>query len=97
MLKCRNLTPEEATKRILQCVLPSHSDSQGRPSSVETVYIGLLISTGGDVVDGTRFLGGSALFRDSALQAVRKWKFKQIRRRAAGIRARTRISGTRPI
>ena len=72
----RNLTPEEATKRILQCVLPSHSDSQVRPLVVETVYIGLLISNSGDVVDGTRFLSGSALFRDSALQAVRKWKFK---------------------
>jgi hypothetical protein len=72
----RNLTPEEAAKRILQCVLPSYPDSQVRPLVAGTVDIGLLISTSGNVIDGTRFLGGPTLFRDSAMQAVRKWKFK---------------------
>jgi hypothetical protein len=72
----RNLTPEEATKRILRCVSPIYPDSQVRPLIVGTVDIGLLISTSGDVIDGTRFLGGPALFRDSAMQAVRLWKFK---------------------
>lgn len=72
----RNLTPEQATKRILQCVLPSYPDSQLRPAVVGTVEIGLVISTSGDVIDGTRFLGGSTVFRDSAMQAVRQWKFE---------------------
>jgi hypothetical protein len=27
-------------------------------------------------MDGTRFLTGPSLFRDPAMQAVRKWKFK---------------------
>jgi Gram-negative bacterial TonB protein C-terminal len=72
----RNLTPEEATNRILRCVLPSYPDSTVRPLVTGTVDIGLLISTGGNVIDGTRFLTGPTLFRDSAMQAVRKWQFK---------------------
>ena len=28
------------------------------------------------MIDGTRFLSGPTLFRDSAMQAVRQWKFK---------------------
>jgi hypothetical protein len=73
----RNLTPQDATNRILLCVLPSYPDSKVRPLVVGTVDIGLLISTTGDVIDGTRFLTGPTLFRDSAMQAVRQWKFKQ--------------------
>ncbi len=73
----RNVTPEEATKRILQCVLPTYPDSHVRPPVVGTVEIGLVISTSGEVIDGTRFLGGPTLFRDSAMQAVRQWKFKR--------------------
>ncbi len=72
----RNLTPEEATKRILQCVLPSYPDSQARPLVSATVAIGLVISPTGEVIDGTRFLSGPTLFRDSAMQAVRQWKFR---------------------
>jgi len=72
----RNLPPEEATKRILQCVLPSYPDSRVRPLVSGTVAIGIVISASGDVIDGTRFLSGPGLFRDSALQAVRKWKFR---------------------
>ena len=72
----RNLTPEEATKRIVQCVLPSYPDSQARPLVSATVAIGLVISPTGEVIDGTRFLSGPTLFRDSAMQAVRQWKFK---------------------
>ena len=72
----RNLTPEEASKRVLRCVLPSYPDSKVRPLVTGTVDIGLLISATGDVIDGTRFLTGPTLFRDSAMQAVRKWTFK---------------------
>jgi hypothetical protein len=72
----RNLTPQQATNRILSCVLPSYPDSKVRPPVVGTVDIGVLISTSGNVIDGTRFLTGPTLFRDSAMQAVRKWKFK---------------------
>jgi Gram-negative bacterial TonB protein C-terminal len=72
----RNLTPVEATKRILQCVLPSYPDSRVRPLVEGTVEIGLLISPSGDVIDGTRFLAGPTFFRDSAMQAVLKWTFK---------------------
>jgi hypothetical protein len=72
----RNLTPEEATKRILQCVLPRYPASQVRPSVVGEADIGLLISTSGNVMEGTRFLSGLTLFRDSAMQAVSQWKFK---------------------
>jgi Gram-negative bacterial TonB protein C-terminal len=72
----RNLSPEEAGKRISQCVSPIYPDSQVRPLVLGTVEIGLLISPAGNVIDGTRFLGGPTLFRDSAMQAVRKWKFK---------------------
>jgi hypothetical protein len=57
-------------------VLPSYPDSKVRPPVTETVDIGVLISTSGNVIDGTRFLTGPTLFRDSAMQAVRKWKFK---------------------
>jgi Gram-negative bacterial TonB protein C-terminal len=72
----RNLTPEEATKRIVQCVLPSYPDSQARAPVSATVAIGLVISPTGEVIDGTRFLSGPTLFRDSAMQAVRQWKFR---------------------
>jgi hypothetical protein len=72
----RNLGPEEAAKRILQCVLPRYPDSQVRPSVVGVVEIGLLISASGNVIEGTRFLRGPAFFRDSAMQAVSQWKFK---------------------
>ena len=73
----RNLTPEEATKRILQCVLATYPDSQVRPSVAGMVEIGLLISTSGNVMEGTRFLRGPTFFRDSAMQAVSQWKFKR--------------------
>ena len=72
----RNLTPEEAAKRILQCPLPTYPDSQVRPLVAGTVEIGLVISADGNVTEGTRFLSGPTLFRASALQAVFKWKFK---------------------
>jgi TonB family protein len=72
----RNLPPEEATKRILQCVLPSYPPSRVQSLVSGTVAIGMVISASGDVIDGTRFLSGPGLFRDSALQAVRKWKFR---------------------
>jgi hypothetical protein len=72
----RNLPPQEAMNRILLCALPSYPDSNVRPLVAGTVDIGLLISSSGDVIDGTRFLTGPTLFRDSAMQAVRKWKFK---------------------
>jgi hypothetical protein len=72
----RNLTPEEAAKRIQQCVLPRYPDSQVRPLVAGTVDVGLVISTSGNVTEGTRFLSGPTLFRDSALQAVFQWKFK---------------------
>jgi Gram-negative bacterial TonB protein C-terminal len=72
----RNLTPEEASKRMLQCVLPSYPDSQARPLVSATVAIGLVISPTGEVIDGTRFLSGPALFKDSAMQAVSQWKFR---------------------
>jgi hypothetical protein len=71
----RNLTPEEATKRILECVLPRYPASQVRPSVVGRADIGLLISTSGNVMEGTRFLSGPTFFRDSAMQAVSQWKF----------------------
>jgi hypothetical protein len=72
----RNLTPEEAKKRILRCVLPGYPDAQVRPVGVATVEAGLVISTSGDVIEGTRILRGPTVFRNSAMQAVRQWKFK---------------------
>jgi hypothetical protein len=72
----RNLTPEEAAKRILQCPLPRYPDSRVRPLLAGTVDIGLIISTSGDVTEGTRFLHGPTFFRDSAMQAVFAWKFE---------------------
>jgi Gram-negative bacterial TonB protein C-terminal len=72
----RNLTPQEAANRILQCVLPRYPDSQVRPLLAGTVDIGLMISASGNVTDDTRFLGGPTLFRASAMQAVLEWKFK---------------------
>lgn len=43
---------------------------------VGTAEVGLLIWPAGNVIDGTRFLRGPAISRDSAMQAVRKLKFK---------------------
>ena len=87
----RNLTPEGATERILRCVLPSYPDSQARPLVSATVAIGLVISPTGEVIDGTRFLSGPILFRDSAMQAVRQWKFRPDSEDEQGALGRVRV------
>lgn len=73
--RIQNIAPEEMWKRVTQCVLPAYPGLALDSRTAGTVDIGLGISPEGDVANH-RVLDGRPLLVQSAVDAIRQWKFR---------------------
>jgi TonB family protein len=73
--RIQNIAPDEMWKRVTQCVFPTYPGLALDSSITGTVDIGLGISPGGDVANH-RVLDGKPLLVQSAVDAIRQWKFR---------------------
>ena len=73
--RIQNIAPEEMWKRVTQCVFPTYPGLAFNSHITGTVEIGIAISPNGDVAN-FRVLSGPALLAQSAIDAIRQWKFR---------------------
>ncbi len=73
--RIQNIAPDEMWKRVTQCVFPTYPGLATDSSITGTVDIGLGISPEGDVANH-RVLDGKPLLVQSAVDAIRQWKFR---------------------
>jgi TonB family protein len=73
--RIHNIAPEEMWKRVTQCVLPKYPGLASDSHITGTVDIGLGISPEG-AVDNARVLDGPPFLAESAVDAIRQWKFR---------------------
>ena len=73
--RIQNIAPEEMWKRVTQCVFPIYPGLASDLQLSGTVDIGLGISPEGDVAN-YRVLDGKPLLVQSAVDAIRQWKFR---------------------
>jgi TonB family protein len=74
--RIQNIAPEEMWNRVTQCVLPKYPALALDSHVTGTVDIGLSVSPEGDVGNNSRVLDGPPLFVQSAMDAIRRWKFR---------------------
>jgi TonB family protein len=74
--RIQNIAPEEMWKRVTQCVFPTYPGLAFDSHIAGTVDIGLGISPEGDVGNNSRALDGPPLLVQSAMDAIRQWKFR---------------------
>ena len=72
----KNLTPEEAGKRVTHTVLPEYPEAARKAHVTGTVEIGLAISPRGVVGGGSRVLTGPPPLALAASQAIHQWTFQ---------------------
>ncbi len=73
--RIQNIAPEEMWKRVTQCVFPIYPGLASALQLSGTVDIGLGISPEGNVAN-YRVLAGKPLLVQSAVDAIRQWKFR---------------------
>ena len=73
--RIQNIAPEEMWKRVTQCAFPTYPSLAFDSHIAGTVDIGLGISPKGDVAN-YRVLAGHPLLVQSAVDAIRQWKFQ---------------------
>jgi TonB family protein len=73
--RIQNVAPEEAWKRVMECVFPTYPGLAFDSQITGTVDIGLGISPNGDVAN-YRVLDGPPLLVQSAVDAIQQWKFR---------------------
>ena len=73
--RIQNIAPEEMWKRVTQCAFPTYPGLAFDSHIAGTVDIGLGISPKGDVAN-YRVLDGPPLLVQSAMDAIRQWKFR---------------------
>jgi TonB family protein len=74
--RIQNIAPDEMWRRVMQCVLPTYPGLALNSHIAGTVDIGLGISPEGDVANTSRVLDGPPLLAQSAMDAIRRWKFR---------------------
>jgi TonB family protein len=74
--RIQNIEPEEMWNRVTQCVFPEYPALGLDTHITGTVDIGLSVSPEGDVGNNSRVLDGPPLFVRSAMDAIRRWKFR---------------------
>ena len=74
--RIQNIAPEEMWNRVTQCVFPKYPALAFDSHITGTVDIGLGVSPEGDVGNNSRVLDGPPLFVQSAMDAIRRWKFR---------------------
>lgn len=74
--RIQNIAPEEMWARATQCTLPRYPTPATVSHITGTVDIDLGISPEGDVGRNSRVLDGSPSLAESAMDAMRQWKFR---------------------
>jgi TonB family protein len=74
--RMQNIAPEEMWNRVTWCVFPKYPALAFNSHITGTIDIGLGISPEGDVGNNSRVLDGPPLFAQSAMEAIRRWKFR---------------------
>ena len=74
--RIQNIAPEEMWNRVTQCAFPRYPALAIDSHLTGTVDIGVGVSPEGDAGDNSRVLDGPALLVQSALDAIRQWKFR---------------------
>jgi TonB family protein len=74
--RIQNIAPEEMWNRVAHCVFPKYPALAIDSHITGTVDIGIGVSPEGDVGKNSRVLDGPALLVQSAMDAIRQWKFR---------------------
>ncbi len=74
--RIQNIAPEEMWNRVTQCVFPKYPALALDSHMTGTVDIGLGVSPAGDVGNNSRVLDGPPVFVQSAMDAIRRWRFR---------------------
>jgi TonB family protein len=74
--RIQNIAPEEMWNRVTECFFPRYPPLAIDSLITGTVDIGLGISPEGDVGKNSRALDGPPLLVQSAMDAMRQWKFR---------------------
>jgi TonB family protein len=74
--RIQNIAPEEMWNRVTECFFPRYSPLAIDSHITGTVDIGLGVSPEGDVGKNSRVLDGHPLLIQSAMAAMRQWKFR---------------------
>jgi TonB family protein len=74
--RIQNIAPEEMWNRVAQCVFPKYPALAIDSHITGTVDIGIGVSPEGDVGKNSRVLDGPPLLVQSAMDAIRQWKFR---------------------
>jgi TonB family protein len=74
--RIQNIAPEEMWNRVTQCTFPRYPALSIQAHITGTIDIGLGVSPEGDVDKNSRLLDGPPLLVQSAMDAMRQWKFR---------------------
>lgn len=74
--RIQNIAPEEMWNRVKECAFPRYPALAIDSHITGTVDIGLRVSPEGDVGKNSRVLDGHPLLVQSAMDAMRQWKFR---------------------
>jgi TonB family protein len=74
--RIQNIVPEEMWNRVTECAFPRYPALAIVSHITGTVDIGLGVSPEGDVGKNSRVLDGHPLLAQSAMDAMRQWKFR---------------------
>jgi len=74
--RIQNIAPEEMWNRVTECAFPRYPALAIVSHITGTVDIGLGVSPEGDVAKNSRVLDGPPLLVQSAMDAMRQWKFR---------------------
>jgi TonB family protein len=74
--RIQNVAPEEMWNRVTQCTFPRYPALAIEAHIAGTIDVGLGISPEGDVGKNSRVLDGPPLLVESAMNAMRQWKFR---------------------
>ena len=74
--RIQNIEPEEMWNRVTECFFPQYPQLAMNTHITGTVNIGLGITPQGDIGNNFRVLEGPPLLVQSAIDAIREWKFR---------------------
>ena len=74
--RIQNIAPEEMWDRVTECVLPRYPQLSIDTHLTGVVDIGITVTAEGEVGKNLRVLDGPPLLVQSAVEAMRQWKFR---------------------
>jgi len=74
--RIQNIAPEEMWNRVTECFVPQYPQLAVAAHITGTVNIGVGVTPQGDIGDNFRVLDGHPVLVQSAIDAIRQWKFR---------------------